>query len=302
MGLAIVNSIVYSDSVDGKIDVQSEEGVGTEIKITFPVEEAEDSQGEARFLTDAPLSNESSQGLATIVSMVGFDDDHPGIVLLRSVVRTYLMTWWGFKVAGPGEIGQIVIMNEDMQPIAKATESRDVSRPFILLSSLRGSPAVMNIAGEHELIGGFCRVIYKPGGPSRLYAALKQSLHVLKMGLKDQGIAAHEDVPRHHLTGLTQLPPRRNSDETSQHHLLKRPAMLPRSTTAAATVPTWKLNSLPTTDEADEQPDLEVEAEATITVCAGATLLKSSVGAVQRTDHRFKILVVEDNEVLRSLL
>jgi K+-sensing histidine kinase KdpD len=42
LGLAIVSSIVTSENVGGKVDVWSGEGVGTEIKVTFPAEVPED--------------------------------------------------------------------------------------------------------------------------------------------------------------------------------------------------------------------------------------------------------------------
>ena len=44
MGLAIVNSIIRSRGIDGKVDVWSAEGVGTEIKVTFSAEAVEDAE------------------------------------------------------------------------------------------------------------------------------------------------------------------------------------------------------------------------------------------------------------------
>src|ERR1700733_3717789 len=77
LGLAIVNSIVRSESVGGKVDVWSEEGVGTEIKVTFMAETLEDED-----TTDSgPMKFDDPQRPPT-VSLTGFDQTHDGSRLL----------------------------------------------------------------------------------------------------------------------------------------------------------------------------------------------------------------------------
>lgn len=155
LGLAIVNSIVTSDSVGGKVDVWSEEGVGTEIKITFSAEVAE--ADEAQMLEMGPLKLDDFLSPPT-VSLVGFENRHRGIQLLRSVLGTYMTTWWGLQVRDPddGELGNIIVLNEDVSLVVEATSKRDTSHPFIVLSASRGNPSIMSVVSEHELIGGFC--------------------------------------------------------------------------------------------------------------------------------------------------
>ncbi|KAJ7860840.1 hypothetical protein B0H14DRAFT_3863648 [Mycena olivaceomarginata] len=76
--IAIVNSIVKSESVNGKVDIWSEEGFGTEIKVTFtaqiPVDEATAPEVEP-FKFDDPIH-------PVTVSLVGFEDEHKGVQLL----------------------------------------------------------------------------------------------------------------------------------------------------------------------------------------------------------------------------
>ncbi|KAJ8072841.1 hypothetical protein PM082_016400 [Marasmius tenuissimus] len=312
LGLAIVNSIVTSESVGGKVDVWSEEGVGTEIKITFHAEIPEDRDdftpsSDARFKFDDPYHPPT-------VSLVGFDSEHRGIQQLRLVLQNYLVSWWGFDIRAPGTAyGEIVILNEDVGPVIEATERRDTSRPFIILSSSRGSPNVLSVVSEHELIGGFCRVVYKPGGPSRIRSVLKLCLHALKIssgcitpGTSARSFHEHDQVSHSSfaaggpLAATVNIPPRRNSSEEAMR-LHRRPSMSPRSMTIHPSSSTsWAQSAMSTMPETEEKPDPDT-VEPTITVGSGGTLLKSSVGTITK-EHKVKILVVEDNSILRNLL
>lgn len=89
-------------------------------------------------------------------------------------------------------VGQIVIVNEDLAPLAAAIDRQQACRPFIILSSLRGDPRLMNMVGDYERIGGFCQIVYEPVSPIRLHAALKMCLHIIKIG---QGSRMQSTVP-----------------------------------------------------------------------------------------------------------
>ncbi|KAJ7086084.1 hypothetical protein B0H15DRAFT_987137, partial [Mycena belliarum] len=298
LGLAIVNSIVKSDSVHGKVDVWSEEGVGTEIKVTFDAQILDD-EGTAPEME--PFHFEDPLHPAT-VSLVGFGGEHKGMQLLLSVVQTYLVSWWGFEIrTSKEEYGEIVILNEDIEPVKAATAGRDTSRPFIILSTLRGNPNVMAIASEHERIGGFCRIIYKPGGPSRLHALLKLSLHAIRIGRSGSSSPLQDDVAARSDPPSMAHVLRRNSEEHRKGPPPARPVMTPRSMTAhpAASL-SWK--PLAPTAEKEEPPLGLEEDEVAINVGTGGTLLRSSVGTVSADARRFRVLVVEDNSILRNLL
>lgn len=307
--MAIVNSIVQSESVGGKVDVWSEENVGTEIRVTFSAETSEDEppahSDMAPFKFDDPMHPPS-------VSLVGFELEHKGVELLYSVLRTYLVSWWGFSIQPPDlGYGHIVILDDDPSLVVAATKERDTSRPFIILSSSRGSPQIMTIASDHELIGGFCRIVYKPGGPSRLCAVLKLCMHVLKIGWKQCPTRVQTLTQSRDESGQTKNAkpgiatthfPRRNSDE---RYPLLRPIMGSRSTSAPSTP--WSALS-PTAEKDDELSVLPASnsnqsfVTPTVSVGSGGTLLKSSVGTIDATEHRFRVLVVEDNSILRNLL
>ncbi|GAW01976.1 histidine kinase [Lentinula edodes] len=305
LGLAIVNSIVTSDSVGGKVDVWSEENVGTEIKITFPVEVVEADEvvemGHLR-LDDVNPS--------PTVSLVGFEDPHKGIRLMRSVLKTYITKWWGLEILEnhDGELGNIVILNEDVSVVVKATQRHDTSRPFVVLSALRGNPTMMSAASDHELIGGFCRIIYKPGGPSRIRSVLRLCLHAMKIGSKSSHASLFEErqvsnqsfVHNGALSAANTIVPRRYSEDS--HLLTPRPSMSPRSTTAHPNgSSSWKM---PTSTVVEEKTDLSDPDtnEPTITLDSGGTLLKSSIRSIDTQLQKIRVLLIEDNSVLRGLL
>jgi hypothetical protein len=294
LGLAIVNSIVQSKGVDGKVDVWSAENVGTEIKVTFYaqiVEEDEPSPKVSDTLNPDP-------GHPVRVSLVGFDDSHRGVQLLRRVLTHYLVSWWNFRIAPPGSLGDIVVANEDLSALQLAIERRDIRQPFVFLTVGRGEKHLMTMVTEFERLGGFCRISYKPGGPSRLRQALKICMHALKISRR--------------LSPPPETVTRRNSEEPGPavgHHNVRRPALGPRSITVHP-VAAW--SGIPACDEKDDGSQegvqlsrvrsLSQSQSPTIPVGdTGGSLLRSSVGALGSRKN-VRVLVVEDNGILRNLL
>lgn len=305
LGLAIVSSIITSDNVGGKVEVWSEENVGTEIKVTFPAEVPEDSVNSLSAEMQ-PFKVENSDTLPTI-ELVGFSERRRGTELLKDTFCTYLTTWWGFQIADGGDI---VILNEETRSVVSATEARDISRPFIILSSARGNPTIMSIASDHERIGGFCRILYKPSGPFRLRAVLKLCTHALaisKSRSRVTSIASNVETsipfPMDERRSSNSSIFRRNSEET---HLRRasRPVLSTRSTTTNVNVmpSSFKLISSASGDVPDSPDRYDPESPVpTINVGTGGTLLKASVGSF-KAERRFRVLVVEDNSILRNLL
>ncbi|KAI0649336.1 hypothetical protein C8Q79DRAFT_903287 [Trametes meyenii] len=315
LGLAIVNSIVRSPSVDGKVDVWSAEGVGTEIKVTFNAEAVETLNEPTSFASE--LAKVLDHGRRPSISLLAPDDTVRGVQLLRKVLTQYIVTDWGFTLTQDGT-GDIIIVNEDPTPVTIAIEAKDSSRPFIILSSARGDPRLMAIVNEYEAIGGFCRIVYKPVGPCRLVAALKLSLHALNIGkvprtspaLQQQ--AQRPDSPSR--SSSFDIPEsgsfsRRYSEEATGDSTIsfaQRPPLGPRAVTAHP-LSSWA--HMPATSEQEDEQDSapsspqmsHMPSSSTISVGTGGTLLKSSVGTVEPSGP-LRVLVVEDNSILRNLL
>lgn len=172
----------------------------------------------------------------------------------------------------------------------------------------------MTIASEHERIGGFCRVVYKPGGPSRLHAVLKLCLHTLQIASRSRPGSPQNNQNTEQEDSLDerpsilyspgQAPTRRNSEENGRRVPPKRPLMSPRSMTVHPLANrTWKTLMPPAEADEIEVPDQDLTAVVpAVTLGSGGTLLKSSIGALQPQEHQFRVLVVEDNAILRNLL
>ena len=310
LGLAIVNSIVRSSSVEGKVDVWSSESVGTDIKISFMAQAVEDTEGSS-VLSELWRSEDFPRPPS--VSLVGFDVAHRGIELQRNVLVGYLQTWWDLVVMpdGSDELGDIIIVNEDPSYIAEAVANKDISRPMILLSSLRGDPHLMSVVTDLENVGGFCRVLYKPGGPSRLHSGLKLCIQSLLIGQRSRVSSLHGNLSRSQMKKVfpftTNGPKRHNSDLDSSSG--SRPLLGPRSIThesrletISGGVPMTALQNPSPDSPRTPSPGSDGRNSPTVAVGTGGLLLKSSIGTVDSSTSRARVLVVEDNRILRDLL
>lgn len=302
-----------SSSVNGKVDVWSSEGVGTEIKVTFT---AEIVREEENTRDDSELLKIYSTLDRPLITLLGFDDPHRGVQLLRTVLTSCLVQRWGVTLSQGSEQGDIVIVNEDFSQVLRATEEKATKRAFTILSSARGNPRLMSVVSEYERLGGFCRILYKPFGPQRLYSALKLCLHALYIARSSRNSAAEDHKHLHPSGQLSQSRsstedlstgslPRRYSEDKKV--LTLRPPLGPRSFTAH---PLSSWSDLSSTVEQDER-EVQFHPESptfshnpsspTISIGTGGTLLKSSVGALQ-PKRVIRVLVVEDNAILRNLL
>ncbi|KAK2460915.1 hypothetical protein APHAL10511_007385 [Amanita phalloides] len=304
LGLAIVSSIVSSESVKGKIDVRSEEGTGTDIRVTFLAERPEYNE---TLVQDMMMFRKDDEAFSRpTITLLGFDPpDHKGAQMLRDQFFTYLTAWWNFKIVGP-EYGNIVILNEDSIPVKNATERHDTRHCFIILSAARGSPTLMAIVSDYERIGGFCRVLYKPGGPHRLWNTLKLAVHAIKIGTRsrrssadsktENGIPMSVSVLLDKNKSNTNLFRRKSEDYKHRPRTLpRRPSMTPRATSGHPSSPwNWASSFI--------EKSKSHEDGLTVSVGTGGTLLKSSIGTSEKPRRQYRILVVEDNTILRNLL
>ena len=307
LGLAIVNSIVRSSSVEGKVDVWSSENVGTDIKISFmaqAVDDADDSPPLPELWKTGDFARPPS------VSLIGFDVAHRGIELLRNILVGYLQAWWNLVVLpdGSDEVGDIVIVNEDPCYVAAAAADKDVSRPMILLSSVRGDPHLISVVTDFEKAGGFCRVLYKPGGPSRLHAGLKLCIRSLLISQRSRVPSLRGNLLRARVEKVTPSmvngPKRHNSDLDSPVDF--RPRLGLRSITIESRSGATPLDvprvASRTSPPRTRSPTPDGRSSPTVTVGTGGILLKSSIGTVDSSTLRARVLVVEDNRILRDLL
>jgi hypothetical protein len=300
LGLAIVSSIVRSGSVDGNIDVSSAEGVGTDIRITFTAEKiANEDMNESngaipRYSNMEPFALTEFRR-PPAVALYGFESYRRGDALMKDVLSMYLLTW-GLEVGAQADAqllgldsgaaikADVAIVNEDVRPIVRATHGRDPRRPFVILSGQRGDTGLTSVVAEYESIGGFARIVYKPGGPSRIRSALKLCLHALTMSQRPRTLSNIDGV----ITGMQQSPEhnphdpldpldplnkslselslkdtlsRRHSEDRVKALLNKRPPLGPRALTMEATIPQWQHDNDPTRSADEDGPAKGVNGE-----------------------------------------
>lgn len=289
--------------------------MGTEIKVTFTAELVKNTESS---FDDSELVKIYDSLHCPTISLIGFDEPHRGTQLLRSVMSNYISNRWGFSLVEGENKSNIVIVNEDVSPVLRAAEAKSLDRAFIILSAARGNPRLMNAVTDYERLGGFCRIVYKPFGPHRLYSALKLCLHALNIAQAPRFKAA-ADIDRHSpqlsqsqsssddLPSLGSTLPRRYSED--QKVLTLRPSLGPRAFTAHP-LSSWSDYGSPSEqDELEGDDDVRAESPVfsqspsspTIAIGTGGTLLKTSVGSLE-PKRAIRVLVVEDNAILRGIL
>lgn len=280
------------------------ENVGTDIKIIFEV--------------DAIPADPENEGLwekegfetTPIVSLLGFGDSR-GQTLHKQIMTHYLVNWWHFSLtSSETELGDLIILNEDIDLVRYRIDQQDCSRPLILISSARGDPNVLSIVDEYQRAGGFARIVFKPAGPTALQTALRLCIQVIRMGaiprvprpLSQGSLPGDRPVGRDLVIGPSgYVLNRRRSDGTDPTAVSLRPNMAPRSITHHNLQRAAESSSISAIaiDESDAESSTNVSTM--ISVGSGGLLLKSSVGTLV-SNKPIYVLVVEDNSILRELL
>ena len=180
LGLSIVRSI--TNMLGGSIDIQSELGRGTEVKVVIPLHKQSE--------TETPISTPSSvtstdrahdNSIATLkarasglsVALGGFDSHSPGDASITAVLGRYITSWYGLQIVDINDSSvDIIIVDEEEVSQLRSGNSRQDSSMIILCSSIsrHGQAPVPN--------GGLRAVEYvsKPFGPYKLAKAIQMCL------------------------------------------------------------------------------------------------------------------------------
>lgn len=323
LGLSIVNQIARA--LGGKPTVRSEEGHGTSISVLLHVDAASDHPPK--------LIVQPAQSIS--VTMLGFNTSHNGVATLREITINYLVDWWGFRVTPEAEddLGDILLINEDVSMVSGLTAARDFGRPVVFMHWSRGDPEVMAIISAFERLGGWCRLIFKPKGPTKLEEAFRTAVSKME-GLRQspsspasqrslsfrtaqEGSESDRDSaystpisPRDSPQGiwqhLAQTPvslARRHSEDHRES--TPRPALGQRSSTYAGTILKNEYSSDTPTASRDggiDSPLASSSESSMVEITSnGSVMLRSIVGKVDQ-DWKPVVLLVDDNHVNRKVL
>ena len=233
LGLSIVKTIVET-SLNGKIDVWSEQDKGTSITVMCELEEA-----------SGPLEGSMySSALAVegryTVHMLGFSEEEPGQAILISSLRTYISKWWQFEVK-LHPVGtpipeltsrDILLINEDPNVLVRVmNESRGYLPPALIATFVRRSEQANVACDAYFAAGGFARVVFKPLGPSRLEVHLDFIVQYLER------VSSGDPPPRDAIGPLAPLPTHGSEDNAPLVPLDGLSNMARAPTDAAAVAP-----------------------------------------------------------------
>lgn len=167
--------------MNGKVDVWSSEGVGTEIRISLDVEVDDDPQSEDDSSGNSATSSATTFGSGYTVALLGFSPLHRGFKLNSEVCATYAH-WWGFETrddSTEGDNCDILLVNEESPVLNDILNKRKFDKPVLILSSAKA----FTIGGSADMInkaGGFCQLVFKPIGPIGLRKAFKSCVDFIE--------------------------------------------------------------------------------------------------------------------------
>jgi hypothetical protein len=176
--MSIVKQIV--DLCGGQIDIESELGKGTEIKLSLPLDNSPpEAMPEVTQKSEDPIEAVRRRAKGRKVTMQGFGDIGPSdriqtvaLASLKTSIEKYISQWFGLEIVPVGKESDIIISDESffLHPLV----SRSSFRSLIILCS---NGARRNISSGLPGIGQNLEFASKPCGPHRLAKALLNCLN-----------------------------------------------------------------------------------------------------------------------------
>jgi len=181
--MSIVKQIV--DLSGGRIDIRSDLGKGTEIRLSLPLEncppDPEDVENKRDSLTklEEPVEAVRRRAKGRKVTIRGFDntcESHSPLQLkalagLKESIEKYVTQWFGLEIVPAGTSPDIVISDESI--FRQSTVAESSFKSLIILCS---NGARRNISSGRLGVGQTLEFASKPCGPHRLAKALLNCL------------------------------------------------------------------------------------------------------------------------------
>jgi signal transduction histidine kinase len=201
LGMSIVKQIV--DLLGGKIQIRSEVGMGTEVKVSLMAEKARSRYPSSPDNMPAIIDQIRARP-QKLVALCGFQEDEADNPLsgttttLKISMASYLQNWLNARVVvtdDPVEIGEadIVLLNETAK-VAEYLTSEDPSKTLIENTTSRESPGhrggpplivLCSNAARYEIyapqarMGGIMGFVSRPAGPHKVAKAIWSCLEQL---------------------------------------------------------------------------------------------------------------------------
>lgn len=314
LGLSIVNSIVRSDAVNGDLEVWSAEGVGTQIRVTFEVEVADEEEG------DDTNRDADWFGRGYTIAFSGYDPRHTGHQLSIEVLGNYAANR-GFTVTSDVDSADILFVND----------AAGVTNDLKTFSREPGTD-------RHDT---YTRTMAKPVGPTAFISELEKAVKWLESHRDLKAIAGTMETIRidssdsdKHMPTARPSPPhremssdstmstdtvingsgrrrsssylhRRRSDDSRDRGSAERPSIAPRGVSYHGNSGSGR----PTPEEEppiSSSPSSPTSTMSTISLADGGAMLKAATipadVLVNRRPRPARVMVVEDNAINRRVL
>ncbi|OBT74510.1 hypothetical protein VF21_06909 [Pseudogymnoascus sp. 05NY08] len=290
LGMSIVKQIV--DLSGGIIEVHSEPGKGTEIKLSLPLDDRLLRTSESPELM-MPTPEDSIAAVrrrarGRTVTIRGFDNTAgksdlqiDAITSLKASIVKYAVEWFNLAINSDNSVADIVISDES--EFLKSTKLTESSSQLLLILCSNG--ARRGIYTSQFEVGQLVEFISKPCGPHRLAKALLNILDAedtLKKSKADHAIQAE---PQGELVLPVVSPQNTRTRETAE----PRPAFIHRMSSNVAV----RLNSS------------DVPSENALSELLKGTVISDTAGVAESSPVPLespKMLLVEDNPVNMMLL
>ncbi|PVH76709.1 hypothetical protein DL98DRAFT_283823 [Cadophora sp. DSE1049] len=182
LGMSIVKQIV--DLSGGKIDIKSDQNIGTSIKLSLPLANCPPPSKDLVLKSDSlykdedPVESVRRRAGGRTASILGFDAlsgrselQLRALAGLKATMAKYLSEWFGFKLVPKGEAADIAIADESAYLNEAVSETR-----YGMLLILCSSGARRDIFPSRLHTGQIVEFVSKPCGPHRLAKALLNCL------------------------------------------------------------------------------------------------------------------------------
>jgi hypothetical protein len=201
LGMSIVKQIV--DLSGGIINIGSDLGKGTEIRLSLPLEncppdpEATQNKRDSSLKLEEPVEAVRRRAKGRKVTIRGFDnttENHSPLQLmalagLKASIEKYVTQWFGLEIVPAGDTPDIVISDESI--FRHSTVAESSFRSLIILCS---NGARRNISSGRLAIGQTLEFASKPCGPHRLAKALLNCLDAedtAPMAIPEERVSLH---------------------------------------------------------------------------------------------------------------
>ncbi|KAK5807038.1 hypothetical protein VI817_001296 [Penicillium citrinum] len=253
LGLSIVRSLLKS--LGGNINVQSQPGNGTTVKVTIPLSRAEPDDCADNQSSVDPMEKESTTNdlrhmgrdfPGRKIAIWGQEPENASKHPFWSAIYFYLTDWYGLEVVSPSSGETIDLLLAEEVPSENDFNEHLACKPSVLVMSSNG-------AGHETMRVNWLpatktvNIIHRPFGPNKFGKILRKCL--------EEQVLPPIDAESSHVSELPERPQTHEQDETNHSVITQSEAS---SNTTPLTPPTDNDQSNESTKVSETKPEARI--------------------------------------------